>query len=68
MNQFERMWIAAVRAAALSESLADVVDAMDNSADGPTMKDWATAVQGRAEELYLLMRNGPPAHPDSQPR
>lgn len=33
MNQFERMWIEAVRAAALSESLDVVVDAMNNSAE-----------------------------------
>ena len=60
MNQFERMWIEAVRAAALSESLGNVVDAMNNSADGPTMKDWTTGVQGRAEALYEVMLNGRP--------
>ena len=61
MNQFEQMWIEAVRAAALSESLDHVVDAMNNAADGPTVKDWATGVQGRAEALYEVMLNGRPA-------
>ena len=60
MNQFEQMWVEAVKAAALSESLDDVVDAMNNAADGPTVKDWATGVQGRAEALYEIILNERP--------
>ncbi len=51
----EQLWKEAVKAAALSESSANLADTFNDHLDPPSIEEWSDGVRGRAEELYRLM-------------